>query len=927
MAEPEHQRFETDQEQANVYDQDGKAPITQPNLRALESKGEGNGNSTGQPQTLSNNNSRTKTPEHLKQAEVDANSRDSLANNLSDQVGKGFPTAGSGEASLAIKTMQRIRGTTSKHKKGLLIGGGAGGGFIALLIAIFFALIPLKIENIVNNLQSKFFATSENAVNNETQSLFDNYITSRVLPGYKSCGTTISKGCSARQFGSNPVSSLYKSWANARLENKLASDYGIEFRYDSNAKAWFLKAPGTAGAGDNIGADGEKLDSEFQRADRPALRGVVSSAMQNETKWKQVLYRYKVGRLLEEKYGIERCIIFCGVKDSLAGKVADQKIAAKLYLVQRVITPRDQTLGIALECLLSNCTATDTQPNSDPAAPAENGAAGNTEVDTNVSSGLRDLAANYNITDEASLKALETTYSDIADQGFQKYLTTTALEPIIGDVAAGKVSDAIPIAGWINLAAQIVNAGNNSSGSLKKLRYVVNASAAVSLYMMYRTYADEIHTGHVTATEVGSMTDSLGPGNSGNSNDPIVGGTAGAEGAPLYQSLIDGNNSGSTTASLLGFISPKVYAASSSAPSGSGTYLCNNGKPVPAGQLICSEESLGGGNSYANVIHDFLNTPGVGVITTLAQVWNDTIGKAFNVLNGVIGSLFKAASSVADLTCDIPFSPGIPPGYCAAKNLVTSGISTIVEGVTKWLIPSPFSSNMSGGRTFDMMAAGADVAGNDTAHTVLGGQQLTPQQTADITNSQENQAQQQFNQQSFFARIFSTTSQYSLVSRLAMDIPIGNMSSLIQNSFTGLISNPFNKILNNFGSILSGKVNALAPASSDPFGVTQYGYPAGTIPADPETYWDAHCSDNSAQGYQNDQDFKNSSWNGGAANSAPDSQTGMPVNTTTNPCMLIKAAVGSAGGYFDTSNLTQDDLADTNNSAVSSPGTAPTGGP
>lgn len=781
-----------------------------------------------------------------------------------------------------LSRIAKLSGFLKQNRKKDLIGGGVAGSIVGILITLFLGLIPLKIENMVQNLQKKFFATSENALQNETQNLYENYMIKHVLPSYKSCKTMVTSTCRVTVLGSsNPVTNLYKTWANAKLETKLATDYGIEFSYDRIGKTWSLKAPGTSEAGINLGDSPSvsKLDAEFKGADRATMRAAIKDAVQSETKSTQIFYRYKVGRLLEEKYGIKRCIIFCGTKDNLAGKVADQKLAAKLYLVERVIMPRNQTLGIALQCLLnSGCDTKSTNPSD---SPAENGAPENSATDKAVRDALTKSATQFGVDAEK----LISTYNDIAAAGFQKYLLTKGLTTIgVNEVLAGSAADKIPVIGWINMTSEIVNAANNAAPIVKKMAYVMNAAAAVNLYMMYRTYADEIHNGNVNATEVGSMVSSLGSGNSGGVNDPIVGGTASAEGTPLYSKLMTSNNTAS----------------------GSSDYKCNDGKPVPSTQTVCSEESLGQGNGALNAVHDALNTPGLNIITDVAKVWKVTIGQVFNFANYLAGSLISGTMSLLNDTCGTSIPNYLNPfgGYCVFRDFVTKNGPKVLGFVTQWLFPNPFSSNMSGGRTFDMMAAGADVAGNDSAHTTLGGQVLTAQQVADITNQQEQSAQQSFSHQSFFARMFSTTSQYSLISRLAMDIPLSLQSSA-QSTFANLLSNPFGGLLHNFSTILSGGASATATAQPDPFGVVQYGYPAGTIPTDPETYWTTNCTDNAAQAYQ-----KDNSYNTSAADvNNVDPDTGMPINTNTNPCLLIKATAGVAGGLFDTSMLTKDDLA------------------
>ena len=64
----------------------------------------------------------------------------------------------------------------------------------------------------------------------------------------------------------------------------------------------------------------------------------------------------------------------------------------------------------------------------------------------------------------------------------------------------------------IDQLAKLASAGGNATSTLKKMSYAVDAAAAVSLYMMYRTFSDELKTGHDSAAEVGSFTSALGSG-------------------------------------------------------------------------------------------------------------------------------------------------------------------------------------------------------------------------------------------------------------------------------------------------------------------------------------------------------------------------------------------------------------------------------
>ena len=811
-----------------------------------------------------------------------------------------------------------------RHKKKAMVGGGIMTGVIGGGLGLFLILLPLKIEHIVDNLEGSFFSSSQQALGTETRNLVKGYLISRVMPGYKSCGSTIKAGCSARKFGSGPVENLYNTWADARVERTLA-DKGIVLEYRTLPGKWYLETPHIKGGAVDIGTKGERLGIEIDN--HADLRAALDKTIKDETKWYQVYQRFKWGRYFERKFGLPRCIIVCRVVgknkyDAFHGKVHEKKIAAKLILVQRVITPHNQTLGIVLECLITDCAAADNEPSG---TDGENGTP-RSKTDAEITDSLRKYGGSLlgNVSDEELLK----NYKAIEEDGLQKFLVKKALTPIIGETAAGTAGDVIPIAGWINLAAQIINTGNDASGSLKKLRFEVNATSMALVFATWLVYADEIHSGNADATELGSFSDSLGPGDQGAPDGKPTGGVASAEQTKLYQSLVEKKQGGGTAAAAALLGNPLVgqayadSAASSvdSAASGATGELCNNGLPVPANALICTEDFLGGGNSIANGVHDFLNLPGINVLTIIAQGWKDSFGLVFNFAGGVLGSAFNILVTPANAACGLPswaiattpFGP-----YCGVKDLAEKEVPKIVDGVTKWLIPDPFGVPMGGGRQFVMGAGGADYMGNDSAHRLLGAQAITPGQKAQIVSAQQQEDQLQFSHQSFFARMFNGDSQYSLVSKLAMDVPFGGPGVAVQSGLANLL-NPIGTLSHGFGSIFSGKASADVAPQDDPFGVTQYGYPIGTIPGDPEAYWNSHCSDNQANAYQKDDSWIKAA--SGESNSDP--ATGEPLNKTPNPCLLIMATVGADGGLFDTSNLTKDDLTDLNGAGGAG---APTG--
>ncbi len=756
--------------------------------------------------------------------------------------------------------------------RGKVVIGGAAAGFITLLIVGFFALLPFKILHIMNNLQSHFFATSENAMTNETNTLFSNYVKNYILPGITRCGSTVRKDCTPKSVtGNGLVSQLYRGWSNAKLENTLAEKHGIEFEYKKNTGHYYLKTPVSTNDVDLSGfldnnPEGLSLDDYLksknvggmQPATRAEVRQAVSDSLSSETKFKQVMYHFKVGRLLEEKYHIKRCIIACTARYNFADWKNQKKVAAKALVAQRILQPRGEMVGLVIGCLTDpNCDPTkiDTSGVCSQGIDCESNGEDTSAAEKDIQSKLAALAAKDG---EASVADILKLYNDLEEKGFSQFIIEQVIAAILNEdaaQAAGQTADkALPIIGWINMAAQVVGDINSAPGKIKKLTYITNTSTMVASFAMYRTYADEIKSGNVDSTIVGSFTDSLGPGNS-----KSMGGSAGAEETPLYSKLLgDGKYTGSTD------------------------YKCNDGKMVPSGQATCSELQLNNTSQLTTALQNIKSQiPFFGEIAGLASLWNSTAGKIFGFVGDLINYIIPQLGE----------SVGAVVGKVAGP---------IIQAVTNYIIPPISSDNMGGGRTFDLIAGGADVSANDYAHNGIGGQQLTPQQTADIINQQGIAQRRQYVNQSFFAQMFDTNSQYSPTVKLAMAMPTSFGSA--QSSLTSFLAHP-STMFSSLGSIFAHA--SADTTSTDPFGITQYGYPTNdpAFSGDPEKFWDQNCTTDGTNIDPNLPINKNY-----RTNIAINPDTQMPENTTTDPCYLIQAAAGSAGGLFDSSLLTQDDL-------------------
>jgi hypothetical protein len=768
------------------------------------------------------------------------------------------------------------------NRRTAFLGIGAATGIGGLIAVLFLILIPLKIEHIVTNLENRFMSSSENAIDQESENMLSDYVKRYVIPALSKCsGTTLDKDCNPLIGGNgNPVLNVYKGWSNARLENKLADDYGIEFKAVKNGSVtkYYMKVPGvTSPNGDDISSfvnpkDAKEFDGDlFAQVSRGETRTYVRNAFANESRWKQVLLRYKVGRLLEEKYGIKRCNAYCGQRDAFTDFVAEKKNAARILLTQRVIVPRTQTLGIVMECLFDPaCDAESTQPQTpqDGTTAEAAGEPENAETDTAIRTNLEKLANGYGITDKATIQGMIDDYNDISEKGYQQFLADKVFSniPVLSNLTEN-IGDKVSAVQWINQAADVIVDLKKAGPNLKKLSFLTNKEADEKTFEAFDVEADELHTGHIDPTELGSWTGMLDAGERNVGSDAQVGGTASAENTPLYQALIGGGTASNTPGN---------------------SYSCENNKPLEG--LVCPEEKLGGNNALSGVT-TALDTPPLSYVSSIASAWHSTVGGILSFVGNIFGGLIGDIPGVSDLS-----------------GLVSNVTQPFIKYLENDLIPNPLGDgvNVSGGREFDVMAAGAKEVGDDACEQA-GCADVTATVAAQQVNQQQAEAKAQFSKESTFAQLFDTSSDYSLVTQLAMAMP-SNLQSSVESSFASMISNPFGALTHGFASVFSGHSSADASYTTaeiaDPFDSGSKAWPAQDIPAHPIDDWDQDdCNDTSSNGPV-------AKWQQAAADAPPNSETGMPTYSTPEPCLLIEDADASIGGYFDSSNLSSDDLAD-----------------
>ena len=533
-----------------------------------------------------------------------------------DKLGKGFRSE-SGAGSNG-KPNGLVRKIALNRRNKLLAGGGLGGLLLGIILSAFFAL-PLKVQHIANNLQQEFFASAEQATEDMTDALMRSYIVKYLAPGMvkNNCTSTrVNKSCVNTSTSSNIVGVLYNGWRDAKIENKLA-DKGIVIEREGGR--FFLTTPsGTADLGtlnpDNPDAFNKSARRELSRTE---VRKQMKIALKDETLWNRAMYRYKVGGLLERKYGVQRCIVACQTRDKWADtKDEYKKRVARSLITQRVLNPLSEFSSLAMECAIGGFQCTqegDVDENGERLS----------QIEADYRARLADYRTKYPDVDIADL---DREAEDLRNNGMIEHM----LSKVIGKTA----TKAIPIIGWVDLGAHLMAGAAQVGPAAVKFTYVANSTAAVNAYMLLRTNADEIKTGKIDATMTGSVATALSETDGFERTDQNG---VGAEGSPLYSALMGSTTARTRTAS----VSATAYAASSQ------SYGCedNDNKPVPKGMFVCPLERLDAVTAVGTVfdkISDIANSPMMKGGTIFAKIWINTGGKILGLGDKILGPIISA---------------------------------------------------------------------------------------------------------------------------------------------------------------------------------------------------------------------------------------------------------------------------------------------
>jgi exonuclease III len=806
----------------------------------------------------------------------------------------------------------------------------AGGGIIGTLL-IFSALLPLKTESMVNIIKGRFGAAADAAIEKETSGLFSGYIKEVVLDelGKPGCHSTIDAGCVHHGHLSGPIGKLYATWKNNKFEQVLAKKYELSI--------------GVSGNTYYINNGGKKLDmgnkEEFIKAlDDPdtthgklhEIEAVISQRLKEGTLWDKVYYRFRVAPFLREKYGIRFCVNACRPLNKFSDNIKTKKTAAKSYVIQRVITPLSENYALILQCVIEGGSVCSTVPEDAPdGSPDGDTSEAGTNRDSPATKELQDRLRKYaeelaaregTKTASEILEQISKSAEEIGKKGIKRVIVGEVTKKASSVLFGGATSDALgeiadkavnPIA-IVLTVAEILHGADEIGPAIKYLGYAASAAAAAALWNTYQTVGSETKSGQIDATQLGSFNDALST-NLDQSAVSAVNGKADLTAAnsdyksdatqtPLYNAYFGGgsSSSGAKSAFLGGSLSGTASALTNDPGGG---YTCpTTGKPVPKGKLVCDDEDFTRGNETANSISASVEK-GFSIIPG-SKALIDAIAAVKHFENSVLN---YTLGKIVEVTCLGPCQDGLQK--------IAGLIGQLMGVLIDKLIVSPLAT-LSGGRIFDMLVAGAQVSFNSACQLVLGCKVVSPQVAADIQTNYLQQQQKEFDKRSLFARMFSTDTPYSMVSRLALATP-GSASMMASNTLFSLQQSPLGRLGNVFSSLLvPHNAFAATAATASPFGIPSTAYTE--VPSNPQSFWDNNCVNGPMGWWTEDapagQQLDISKWvnqkdgDGNPVNVRQNENTGQTDYINDNPCLLILSSVQSAGGAMNPDLLPADSL-------------------
>jgi hypothetical protein len=663
------------------------------------------------------------------------------------------------------KSKRSLKGLASKRAKLAIIGIIVSA---AMSILAFFGALPLKLVHMGENLQDRFFSMGQSAVEARGERMLGRYLRKYVIPdlGADCPSTRASKSCVRAIAGDTPASRMFRGWKESRLENRLATQYGIEF-YKEGGRPKMKMAGIPDGVDITDFANGDVGDDLFESKEiksRKEIRRAFKASIEDETGAKKIWLRFKVGSLLENKYGIKRCTFACDKRDDFTDWKDNKKSAFRRVVANRVIKNTDKTYAMVISCVIAG----DCHDRGD----------GDKIKDTKIEGDVNDvLQKRLAELDSETVEKILKYSDDLIDKGFMKFAIEEIIKKVFKESVQKGALSAIPVVGWIIFAVKVLDAIQQGPKVIAAARFAILASTMVPFFYLLLSHAGEIKSGRVDPEIIEGAMETLQPSESD---------LQGAEVSPLYNTIMGGESP------AVSFFNGTVYAAGDNSESATTQEMeCADGKKIKPPRQVCEEDTLGVNSDLLASIVKFFNFLG-------------PIGDLIHIVNKIIGYLDELAGKPIGWLLDLV------PGLDGLVSLMTSKLGDVMQWFLITFLHFLDMDSMSGARAFNTAAGGGAVSGVESAKNGVGGATMTKQQVVDASQEIHDQELYKFKQKSFYARMFDSDSPRSFVSQTALLMP-GNKYRA-RETMMAFVTNPFDVFKTT--AIASVSNNALASSKS-----------------------------------------------------------------------------------------------------------------
>lgn len=740
------------------------------------------------------------------------------------------------------------RGLFSRRQK--LIGGGLVGlvGSGGIIFVIFFAPL-LRLESYFAKINDRVFSYATSAVERRTEHLFNWYMIKHVV-NLDRCGNRATIDCRANYTGI--AGGLFNTWRDAKIEEKLFDQYGLQIESTRNPDP-------AAGVHRFTLRDRFGREVKLTNADLQSGRFTGGSRelgrdfrhfLRENTKWHQVIQRRSVRNYMERKHGIKSwCFMACKTRDNVELRTSTAKVRYKYWFVNRFVYPFSPKYGFIMDCLISG-------------TPGEG----------RCSAGELRKRIDRNALPDEEVNDIITRFRENPNTRLSGIVVEKLLAKVMSQQSAKAVVSAIPVAGQIYFALVVIDMLDRMDGfiennGLSKFAANINAQQYLEYYAGMRSANDEIKSGALPLEDIGAITTDFDLDKS-------------AEQSRVYQQR---NN--------LPVLSDD-------------TYRCADGLPIPDDELICEEKKVSRTfavedwrnnrivDGLADILNRYGNCIGVEVLGRCPQ------GEPSKYIRPILGGIDKISSSIFGPLADGVLSAiKVIPGVSNIFSFAEGKFKEIMTAFFSNIFPLPIDVDSPGRDKHDGLWAGGEVAASEfgkggyteTGEAYgLGAPALNPVQSGAIMEDFLAQEDYEHRKSNLLARLTDLSSPNSLLSKAVHGAPTninqvpGNFASGISRAFNGLF-NP------DYITALFGKDRVLAQNTSEnfenPFEITRYGYPLNdpAIAMDPDKLTDEYCAK------------AREAWE---KSKTENPRTGIDEYTASNPCLLEYVSVEAAGAFL-----------------------------